>query len=194
MVTLLEAPTWSSSSSATAPLTCTRRQSPRRPPSRSWAQSNWSTARTGPPVAWTRYASVPHPIFGHSFLQTYVLYIPHLHWLLGIATWINSGENVIFSINLNDLSNTIAQQIKQLHDNANMFRRRLLEMGLHVLGDWNSPVMPVMIYHPAKLPVFSRSCLDNHVAMVSVLDDLLGEWDSSLPEAITSISKAYKPP
>jgi len=62
-------------------------------------------------------------------------------------------------------------KIKQLHDNANMFRRRLLEMGLHVLGDWNSPVMPIMIYHPAKLPVFSRLGLENHVAMVRVVAD-----------------------
>jgi hypothetical protein len=38
-------------------------------------------------------------------------------------------------------------QVKQLHDNANYVRRRLIEMGLHVLGDWDSPVMPIMIYH-----------------------------------------------
>jgi hypothetical protein len=59
-----------------------------------------------------------------------------------------------------------APQVRQLHDNANYVRKRLLEMGLHVLGDWNSPVMPIMIYHSGKLPVFSRMCLDNHVAMV----------------------------
>jgi len=39
-------------------------------------------------------------------------------------------------------------QVKQLHDNANYFRHQLIEMGLHVLGDWDSPVMPIMIYHP----------------------------------------------
>lgn len=39
-------------------------------------------------------------------------------------------------------------QVKQLHDNANYFRRQLINMGLHVLGDWDSPVMPIMIYHP----------------------------------------------
>jgi serine palmitoyltransferase len=61
---------------------------------------------------------------------------------------------------------TYTFQVKQLHDNANYVRRRLLEMGLHVLGDWNSPVMPIMIYHSGKLPVFSRMCLENHVAMV----------------------------
>ena len=97
-------------------------------------------------------------------------------------------------MNLNDLSYVIAQQIKQLHDNANMFRRRLLEMGLHVLGDWNSPVMPIMIYHPAKLPVFSRSCLDNHVAMVSVCWKPVVNGNLACLKCITSISEAYKPP
>ena len=47
-------------------------------------------------------------------------------------------------------------------------RRRLLEMGLHVLGDWDSPVMPIMIYYPSKLPVFSRMCFEHNVAMVMV--------------------------
>jgi hypothetical protein len=41
-----------------------------------------------------------------------------------------------------------AWQVRQLHENANYFRRRLLDMGLHVLGDWDSPVMPIMIYQP----------------------------------------------
>jgi hypothetical protein len=43
------------------------------------------------------------------------------------------------------------QQVRQLHTNANYFRRRLLDMGLHVLGDWDSPVMPIMIYQPGRL-------------------------------------------
>jgi hypothetical protein len=32
-------------------------------------------------------------------------------------------------------------KIRQLRDNANYFRRRLLELGYNVLGDWDSPVM-----------------------------------------------------
>ena len=63
---------------------------------------------------------------------------------------------------------TLHAQVRQLHDNANYFRRRLMDMGLHVLGDWDSPVMPIMIYHPAKLPAVSRLCLDRHIAMVVV--------------------------
>uniref|UniRef100_A0A7S0S4U8 serine C-palmitoyltransferase n=1 Tax=Chlamydomonas leiostraca TaxID=1034604 RepID=A0A7S0S4U8_9CHLO len=61
-----------------------------------------------------------------------------------------------------------ADKVRLLHDNANYFRRKLLDMHLHVLGDWDSPVMPIMIYHPAKLPIVSRLCLDRHLAMVVV--------------------------
>ncbi|KAJ9521949.1 hypothetical protein QJQ45_024829 [Haematococcus lacustris] len=59
-------------------------------------------------------------------------------------------------------------KVRQLHDNANYLRRRLTEAGLHVLGDWDSPVMPLMIYSPAKLPAFSRMCLARNVAVVVV--------------------------
>ncbi|KAF8063767.1 long chain base biosynthesis protein 2d [Scenedesmus sp. PABB004] len=61
-----------------------------------------------------------------------------------------------------------AAKIKQLHDNANYFRRRLLELGLHVLGDWDSPVMPIMVYHLCYISGISRRCLARHVAMVVV--------------------------
>ncbi len=40
-----------------------------------------------------------------------------------------------------DGSDRGAHKIVQLHDNSNYFRRRLLEMGCNVLGDWDSPVM-----------------------------------------------------
>lgn len=62
----------------------------------------------------------------------------------------------------------VCVQVRTLHDNANYFRRKLLDRGLHVLGDWDSPVMPIMIYHPAKLPIVSRLCLERGVAVVVV--------------------------
>ncbi len=34
-----------------------------------------------------------------------------------------------------------AAKLAALHANSNWFRRRLLELGCHVLGDWDSPVM-----------------------------------------------------
>jgi serine palmitoyltransferase len=41
-------------------------------------------------------------------------------------------------------------------------------MGCEVLGDHDSPVMPIMLYNPAKIPAFSRECLKRHVAVVGV--------------------------
>jgi serine palmitoyltransferase len=61
-----------------------------------------------------------------------------------------------------------AAKIARLRDNANYFRARLLAMGYNVLGDWDSPVMPVMIFNPAKLPACSREMLRRGVATVVV--------------------------
>lgn len=47
-------------------------------------------------------------------------------------------------------------------------RVQLQKMGLHVLGDWDSPVMPIMLYHLSYLSAISRLCLARHVAMVVV--------------------------
>jgi serine palmitoyltransferase len=60
------------------------------------------------------------------------------------------------------------KKLKALRENANFFRAQLLKMGFNVLGDWNSPVMPVMIFNPAKLPACSREMLNRGVAIVVV--------------------------
>jgi hypothetical protein len=41
-------------------------------------------------------------------------------------------------------------------------------MGLHVLGDWDSPVMPIMVYHIGLLATLSRLLMQRHIAMVVV--------------------------
>lgn len=33
------------------------------------------------------------------------------------------------------------EKIKSLHDNSNYFRTKLIDMGLDILGDWDSPVV-----------------------------------------------------
>jgi serine palmitoyltransferase len=38
-------------------------------------------------------------------------------------------------------------------------------MGFEVLGDNDSPVMPIMLYNPAKIPAFSRECLRQKVSV-----------------------------
>jgi len=71
-------------------------------------------------------------------------------------------------INGEDGTSRGLDKVRQLHENANYFRRELIKKGFHVLGDIDSPVMPIMIYHPGKLPAFSRRCLDLGLAMVVV--------------------------
>lgn len=59
-------------------------------------------------------------------------------------------------------------KLTSLRTNANYFRKRMKEMGCHVLGDEDSPIVPVMIYNASKNPCFSRECLRRGVAVVVV--------------------------
>lgn len=60
------------------------------------------------------------------------------------------------------------RRLKQVQDNANYFRMRLIKMGLHVIGCYDSPVIPVMLYHAVKVPAFSRECFKRGIAVVVV--------------------------
>lgn len=60
------------------------------------------------------------------------------------------------------------QKLKDLRDNSNYFRMRLNDIGLQVLGNYDSPIMPVMLYNPTKIPAFSRECLKRGLAVVVV--------------------------
>ncbi|KAL7531858.1 hypothetical protein ACHAXR_004279 [Thalassiosira sp. AJA248-18] len=60
------------------------------------------------------------------------------------------------------------QKLDALRDNSNYFRMRLTDMGLHVLGNYDSPIMPVMLYNPTKIAAFSRECLKRGLAVVVV--------------------------
>jgi serine palmitoyltransferase len=59
-------------------------------------------------------------------------------------------------------------KLSALRDNSNYFRMRLREMGLQVLGQYDSPIMPVMLYHPGKISGFSRECYKRGLAVVVV--------------------------
>ena len=61
-----------------------------------------------------------------------------------------------------------AEKLRRLRDNANYLRKRLLDLGVNVLGDWDSPVMPIMLFQPGKIAALSRECLKRGVAMVVV--------------------------
>nr|GMD19779.1 long chain base biosynthesis protein 2A [Ipomoea batatas] len=67
-----------------------------------------------------------------------------------------------------DGSSRGAQKLACIRENSNFFRTELQKMGFEVLGDNDSPVMPIMLYNPAKIPAFSRECLKQNVAVVTV--------------------------
>lgn len=60
------------------------------------------------------------------------------------------------------------QKIRALRENAIYFRKGLKRMGLQTLGDWDSPIIPVMLYNPAKIAAFSRECYHRGLAVVVV--------------------------
>jgi len=63
---------------------------------------------------------------------------------------------------------TGAQKLAAIRDNANFFRDELDKRGFKVLGDVDSPIVPVMIHHPWKLAALSRRCLERGIAVVVV--------------------------
>jgi len=67
-----------------------------------------------------------------------------------------------------DGTNEGLNKIKQLHDNSNYFRRELVKRGFKVSGDEDSPIIPLMLYYPAKISAFSREALERGIAVVVV--------------------------
>mmetsp|Transcript_10619 Transcript_10619/g.19230 ORF Transcript_10619/g.19230 Transcript_10619/m.19230 type:complete len:597 (+) Transcript_10619:113-1903(+) len=59
-------------------------------------------------------------------------------------------------------------KLRALRDNSNYMRMRLTDMGLHVLGNYDSPIMPVLLYNPTKIAAFSRECFKRGLAVVVV--------------------------
>merc|ERR1719491_1285723 len=67
-----------------------------------------------------------------------------------------------------DGTNIGRKKIQALRDNSNYFRMSLEGMGLHVLGHYDSPIVPVMPYNPTKIAAFSRECYKRGLAVVVV--------------------------
>ncbi|CAA3017571.1 long chain base biosynthesis 2a [Olea europaea subsp. europaea] len=82
-----------------------------------------------------------------------------------------AAQQIISSIKVilgEDGSNRGAQKLARIRENSNFFRSELKKMGFEVLGGNDSPVMPIMLYNPSKIPAFSRECLKRNVAVVTV--------------------------
>ncbi|KAJ1799405.1 serine palmitoyltransferase component [Coemansia sp. RSA 2399] len=60
------------------------------------------------------------------------------------------------------------QRLDQLAVNSRYFARRLSEMGFMTLGDPGSPVIPLLLFNPAKISAFSRECLRRNISVVVV--------------------------
>jgi len=67
-----------------------------------------------------------------------------------------------------DGTDTGAKKLQQLRENSNYFRTRLQQMGFLILGNNDSPVVPLMLYHPVKFSSFSRQMLSRGIAAVVV--------------------------
>jgi len=68
------------------------------------------------------------------------------------------------------------QRITALRENSNFFRAKLKEMGFRIIGSEDSPVIPLMLFHPAKIAGFSRSALEENVSIPSI-----AQWDALTP-------------
>ncbi|KAJ8411794.1 hypothetical protein AAFF_G00154320 [Aldrovandia affinis] len=59
-------------------------------------------------------------------------------------------------------------RIRQLAENTTYFRRELHEMGFIIYGNNDSPVVPMMLYMPAKIGAFGREMLKRNIGVVVV--------------------------
>lgn len=60
------------------------------------------------------------------------------------------------------------RRIQQLKSNANHMRQELKKLGFIVYGHDDSPIIPMLLYNPAKIASFSRECLKRGVGVVVV--------------------------
>lgn len=77
------------------------------------------------------------------------------------------AEQIIASMNLIMHGNGV-ERIRQLARNSKYFRKRLIQMGFVVYGHDDSPVVPLMLFMPAKIAGFVTACLEYNLATVGV--------------------------
>ncbi|KNA14161.1 hypothetical protein SOVF_110050 [Spinacia oleracea] len=109
-------------------------------------------------------------IAGSKELIQYLKYACPAH-LYGTSISPPAAQQIVCAIKVllgEDGSNRGAQKLARIRENSNFFRSELQKMGFEVLGDNDSPVMPIMLYNPSKIPAFSRQCLKQNVAVVVV--------------------------
>uniref|UniRef100_A0A3P9A8X4 serine C-palmitoyltransferase n=1 Tax=Esox lucius TaxID=8010 RepID=A0A3P9A8X4_ESOLU len=60
------------------------------------------------------------------------------------------------------------ERVKRLAENTVYFRRKMTEMGFIIYGNSDSPVVPMMLYLPAKIGAFGREMLKRNIGVVVV--------------------------
>uniref|UniRef100_UPI00398EF2A8 serine palmitoyltransferase 2-like isoform X1 n=1 Tax=Pristiophorus japonicus TaxID=55135 RepID=UPI00398EF2A8 len=81
------------------------------------------------------------------------------------------AEQIIASMKciMGEDGTTLGQaRVQQLAENTRYFRRRLKEMGFIIYGNDDSPVVPLMLYMPAKIGAFGREMLKRNIGVVVV--------------------------
>lgn len=59
-------------------------------------------------------------------------------------------------------------KLRKLRENTQRVRREMHNLGFHLLGDDESPIVPLLIPSPGKIAEFSRLCLERGIAVVVV--------------------------
>jgi len=59
-------------------------------------------------------------------------------------------------------------RLNKIRENSIYFMRKLKRLGFIVYGDEGSPVVPMLIFNPAKIAAFSREALERGLAVVVV--------------------------
>lgn len=81
------------------------------------------------------------------------------------------AQQIISSLRIitgQDGSDEGQKRIRQLAWNSHYFRERLVKMGFIVYGNNDSPVVPLMLYMPAKIRAFNVEMLKRGIAVVTV--------------------------
>ncbi|KAJ0405736.1 hypothetical protein ATCC90586_007679 [Pythium insidiosum] len=82
-----------------------------------------------------------------------------------IAQQVLTAMNIISGKDGTNLGQT---KLSALRENSNYFRQKMIDLGCVTLGDFDSPVIPVMFYCIPKVGEFSRECLKRDLAVVTV--------------------------
>jgi serine palmitoyltransferase len=91
--------------------------------------------------------------------------------LLGDAMFSAAAQQALSSLRVmqgKDGTTVGRDKIAQLKANSIYMREELIKKNLIVLGEDASPVIPIMIYQPNKVTIFSRELLKRNVAVVVV--------------------------